>query len=261
MIKALKTRSPLSGQKGFTLIELLVVIAIIALLAAILFPVFARARENARKSSCQNNLKQIGLGLLQYTQDYDEFTCPGWAGPVGYGASGGQAVKWMDMVYPYVKSTQVFNCPSAASGPPAYVPASNYPTATSYNFGSYGINMYYYASYSPTSSPGDGYMVALSELSTASSTVWAADTGVLESAGAYSGVGWGTWRFANVNVQLGTANGNPYYNQMLARHLETTNVLYCDGHVKAMKISALVGKTSTLAPTTGLYSAFTKEQD
>src|SRR6478735_7183314 len=59
-------------MRGFTLIELLVVIAIIALLAAILFPVFARARENARKSSCQNNLKQIGVGLAQYTQDYDE---------------------------------------------------------------------------------------------------------------------------------------------------------------------------------------------
>src|SRR5687768_5924591 len=58
--------------KGFTLIELLVVIAIIAILAAILFPVFARARENARRSSCQSNLKQIGLGFAQYTQDYDE---------------------------------------------------------------------------------------------------------------------------------------------------------------------------------------------
>jgi prepilin-type N-terminal cleavage/methylation domain-containing protein len=57
--------------KGFTLIELLVVIAIIAILAAILFPVFARARENARRASCQSNLKQVGLGLLQYIQDYD----------------------------------------------------------------------------------------------------------------------------------------------------------------------------------------------
>src|SRR5690606_6779733 len=60
------------AKRGFTLIELLVVIAIIAILAAILFPVFARARENARRASCQSNLKQIGLGLMQYTQDYDE---------------------------------------------------------------------------------------------------------------------------------------------------------------------------------------------
>lgn len=59
-------------RRGFTLIELLVVIAIIALLAAILFPVFARARENARRASCQSNLKQIGLSVVQYTQDYDE---------------------------------------------------------------------------------------------------------------------------------------------------------------------------------------------
>jgi prepilin-type N-terminal cleavage/methylation domain-containing protein len=67
---ALKRRS--RGIGGFTLIELLVVIAIIAILAAILFPVFARARENARRASCQSNLKQIGLGIMQYTQDYDE---------------------------------------------------------------------------------------------------------------------------------------------------------------------------------------------
>src|SRR5687767_6194063 len=59
-------------KSGFTLIELLVVIAIIAILAAILFPVFARARENARRASCQSNLKQVGLGFVQYTQDYDE---------------------------------------------------------------------------------------------------------------------------------------------------------------------------------------------
>ena len=103
-------------RRGFTLIELLVVIAIIAILAAILFPVFARARENARRAACQSNLKQIGLGMMQYPQDYDErlpmainHTCidlPGCntvSGPASYGNN---------LIYPYVKSVGVFTCPS-----------------------------------------------------------------------------------------------------------------------------------------------------
>ena len=90
---------------AFTLIELLVVIAIIAILAAILFPVFAQAREKARSISCLSNMKQIGLGVAQYEQDYDEFT-PG--GLNGYGGGSGYA----GQIYPYVKSTQVFRCPS-----------------------------------------------------------------------------------------------------------------------------------------------------
>ena len=107
------------NRKGFTLIELLVVIAIIAILAAILFPVFARARENARRASCQSNLKQIGLGLLQYSQDYDETFCNAWFGlQQGYQPSDPAAgkYKWMDAIQPYVKSAQLFVCPSASSG-------------------------------------------------------------------------------------------------------------------------------------------------
>jgi prepilin-type N-terminal cleavage/methylation domain-containing protein/prepilin-type processing-associated H-X9-DG protein len=93
------------GRQAFTLIELLVVIAIIAILASILFPVFARARENARRASCQSNEKQLGLGFMQYTQDYDEkfpqtaATCDGLMG-------------WGGSIMPYVKSVQVFKCPS-----------------------------------------------------------------------------------------------------------------------------------------------------
>src|SRR5687767_1772363 len=94
-------------KQGFTLIELLVVIAIIAILAAILFPVFARARENARRSTCQSNLKQIGLGMIQYSQDYDEVLVP-FAIGVGsiYTGSSSTNAKWMDLVQPYVKSNQ-----------------------------------------------------------------------------------------------------------------------------------------------------------
>lgn len=95
-------------KRAFTLIELLVVIAIIALLAAILFPVFARARENARKTSCQNNLKQIILAWQQYTQDWDEMTIP----ISTTGASTGQAFVWNQLIQPYVKSKQILACPS-----------------------------------------------------------------------------------------------------------------------------------------------------
>jgi prepilin-type N-terminal cleavage/methylation domain-containing protein/prepilin-type processing-associated H-X9-DG protein len=99
-----------SRKRGFTLIELLVVIAIIAILASILFPVFARARENARRASCQSNLKQIALGIKQYIQDYDErFPMVSWNL-----SSGGnpQAFGWTAAIKPYTKSDQMFQCPS-----------------------------------------------------------------------------------------------------------------------------------------------------
>jgi prepilin-type N-terminal cleavage/methylation domain-containing protein/prepilin-type processing-associated H-X9-DG protein len=120
-------------QSGFTLIELLVVIAIIAILASILFPVFARARENARRTSCGSNLKQIGLGIMQYTQDYDEkfpLGMPSATAPIpqtvagtpgmtfdtcGFSDQCGKYISWMDITYPYVKSTQLFRCPSATT--------------------------------------------------------------------------------------------------------------------------------------------------
>jgi prepilin-type N-terminal cleavage/methylation domain-containing protein/prepilin-type processing-associated H-X9-DG protein len=123
-------------RRAFTLIELLVVIAIIAILSAILFPVFTRARENARRTSCLSNMKQIGLGLMQYTQDYDERFAPNYpqngvpdavpdildtdpSKPSGVfqisansGSPTGHFQSWMDTIYPYVKSTQIFVCPS-----------------------------------------------------------------------------------------------------------------------------------------------------
>lgn len=92
-------------RHGFTLIELLVVIAIIAILAAILFPVFAKAREKARASSCLSNTKQLGLGVMAYTQDYDEVL------PMRY-YNNGVGVQWWNAIYPYVKNTQLFYCPS-----------------------------------------------------------------------------------------------------------------------------------------------------
>ncbi len=113
---------PSPKTRGFTLIELLVVIAIIAILAAILFPVFARARENARKATCQSDLKQLGLGMVMYCQDYDEtfpllnsvppndLSAPSTA--FNWQSGYGQWQDWATRIQPYVKNTGVYRCPS-----------------------------------------------------------------------------------------------------------------------------------------------------
>ncbi|HEX5322149.1 MAG TPA: DUF1559 domain-containing protein [Capsulimonadaceae bacterium] len=100
-------RSHRNNSKGFTLIELLVVIAIIAILAAILFPVFAKAREKARQASCESNERQVGLSILQYIQDFDEHF------PVGFQTDNG--IGWAGSVQNYVKSAGVFKCPDDAT--------------------------------------------------------------------------------------------------------------------------------------------------
>jgi prepilin-type N-terminal cleavage/methylation domain-containing protein/prepilin-type processing-associated H-X9-DG protein len=94
-------------RRGFTLIELLVVIAIIAILAAILFPVFAKAREAARTTSCKNNVKQLLTGWAMYAQDYDEITVP-----VRVGGAGSLAFRWNEIIQPYVKNQGILACPS-----------------------------------------------------------------------------------------------------------------------------------------------------
>ena len=98
------------ARSGFTLIELLVVIAIIAILAAILLPVFAQARENARRSSCENNMKQIGLAVIQYEQDFDEKL------PINAVTINGFTSYWDNEVYTYIKSGGVYKCPDDSSG-------------------------------------------------------------------------------------------------------------------------------------------------
>ena len=205
---------------AFTLIELLVVIAIIAILAAILFPVFARARENARRSSCQSNLKQIGLGMLQYTQDYDEMTVP-----INAPVSGG-FLTWIDLVQPYMKSIQVFNCPSDSVGLP-YITGTK--TAASHDLGSYTANYYYYINPTPATPMG----VNQSTISSPTLIVWVADGLAKQS--------W-SWQFIG-GASLVTTDGVRTFagpqGIISERHLDTTNLLYCDGHVKARKLDEL----------------------
>ena len=150
---------------GFTLIELLVVIAIIAILAAILFPVFARAREQARKTSCLSNLKQIGTASAMYVQDYDErlasvtfanYPAGLWGSPTwnNYGWS-----YMFPMWQPYIKNAQVYTCPSAVDN---FVGPTNDPNNPRYNM-SYGYSEYIYNvgyGYSKLSTLGQNYGVA-----------------------------------------------------------------------------------------------------
>jgi len=118
-----------SQKRGFTLIELLVVIAIIAILAAILFPVFAKAREKARQITCASNEKQVGLAFLQYVEDYDEVWPVGLAGT---GANKIEGVGWAGQIYAYVKSTGVLKCPDDSTQPVTGTPVL-YPVSYAYN--------------------------------------------------------------------------------------------------------------------------------
>ena len=211
-------------QRGFTLIELLVVIAIIAILAAILFPVFARARENARRASCQSNVKQILLGVLQYAQDYDEKY------PVAHTPS------WYLSTQPYLKSTQIFHCPSDSSTDAAN---AAFGTGTPGFVVSYGGNYDAFGdanqprTLASFDSPSTMVMVTdagkRADLATGRVTV---DSPPKNDAGSLRILidvhhGGGTFDAA--------ATGDGNWMGPSPRHLETVVVGFVDGHVKSLR--------------------------
>jgi prepilin-type N-terminal cleavage/methylation domain-containing protein/prepilin-type processing-associated H-X9-DG protein len=218
-------------RKGFTLIELLVVIAIIAILAAILFPVFARARENARRASCQSNLKQIGLGLLQYSQDYDENLVN-----VNIGGTAGTGY-WMNVVQPYVKSGQLFVCPSETGV--TFVTNSS----AQYEMGSYGINNFNRATGEPTPPGGfGGTPIAMAAVAQPATTLWVCDTDHTLDAFGFATDNGPSNNDSNPAI---VANVSPRRAaRMSERHLETINALFVDGHVKAQKLNTLLQRNA-----------------
>lgn len=218
----MKHHTVVSKNRAFTLIELLVIIAIIALLAAILFPVFARVRENARRSSCQSNLKQIGLGLMQYVQDYDE-RMPNWA----FGSNG-----WQVLAQPYIKSTQVFQCPSnttiglgVAGSAAAFGTIMRTHYVGNVNGATNSGNCNFFSA-----TLGNGMFgtsaaagIALAFVSNPATTI-----SVWENR-----LGYGDVCVDGKNAGAGTYG-------IFAKHLSTANYLYADGHVKSLKPEATI---------------------
>jgi prepilin-type N-terminal cleavage/methylation domain-containing protein len=221
--------------RGFTLIELLVVIAIIAILAAILFPVFAQARDKARSAACLSNLKQVGLALSMYTQDYDEilpfaynFWGPGVysVGGITYNTTNGLAPP---MIYlaPYVKNFGVFFCPSGGKTPPSSGQLT-YSTALQtigWNwYVTYVMGTYYggFAAADPSRVGPRYFGVSLGAIESPADLVMMGDTNPDRLQGAYIYPHTNAWSLTQV----------PPYKAKPNRHQEGDNFIFADGHAK-----------------------------
>jgi prepilin-type N-terminal cleavage/methylation domain-containing protein len=229
-------------RHGFTLIELLIVIAVIALIAAILFPVFARARENARRAGCQSNMKQMGLAFTQYTQDYDERY------PIKYWACGGatgiacpytdsSGTLWYHALFPYTKSVQIFNCPSAAIAKQSLDSNGKWVYTTSVN---YGWNESYGSLPGTTTKTTEDMFSkrALADVADPGGTLLVTEADQADDGNSY-----------HIN---GTDSSSAKKPGQL--HFEGDNVLFADGHVKWMKQSLLLYPYSQYKTPPGIWT-------
>ena len=253
-------------RRGFTLIELLVVIAIIAILAAILFPVFAQARAKARQTACLSNEKQMGNALMMYAQDYDE-TLP-FGGYYPWGANKQSDVTnpiWMDMIFPYVKNTQVFTCPSFegdGSKHEQYVyQAPDFSKARATQFGTYALNNAY-AAMKAVSAHGPGG-AALADIKVPADTIFVVETGDwgMNRNGTTS---WTNNPTVNTTVNppsLFANQGGVNANVLKLYHNGGANTLFCDGHAKWYRGENLIATHNVGASATPICYLWTMEED
>ena len=252
---------------GFTLIELLVVIAIIAILAAILFPVFQKVRENARASACLSNEKQLGLAFVQYSQDSDETLPSGsqlnYSGLLGAG--------WAGQVYPFVKSTGVFKCPDDSTAGNLAATPPRYPVSYAYNTllpNSYNVAQGHLAA---ISSPAK--TILLSECVAGTAAIAAPGEGCATNncAGQFSPATTGNFFFDGegnggnsdiVKGATGTLSGYGTTNiqNVLGRHTSGgSNYVFTDGHAKYLRgASVSPGGNNAVSPTDAPVKAGTQ---
>ena len=204
------TETTIQRKSGFTLIELLVVIAIIAILASILFPAFANAREAARRASCGSNMRQIGLGILMYTMDHTE-RMPG-AGTTGR--------EWPTALDSYVKSNQIYVCPSSSETAPLINDGGT--NRLSYGYNALVVDATHYGFALP-----DGTPITLSGIDLPSETIAVFD---------YLGTNAPSEAQVTTTTHLPDAPAST--TRVASRHLQGFNALFADGHTKFRKTSA-----------------------